>query len=152
MNQVNFAAYAGAPAAFQVKMRGFSQAYRNTRPMVEVGNWQPEEIAQVYFSRPLPASRTGEFTPRNGNRLAMNLVMEDHMPAQLRVYQSPDESAGYEGPEPTVRVSLGELLPLVALAHRHNYLWLQDFLDDEVAISPDLDEVLRAFRCYRPAG
>ncbi len=74
------------------------------------------------------------------------------MPAQLRVYQSPDESVGYEGPEPTVRVSLGELLPLVALAHRHNYVWLQDFLDDEVAISPDLHEVLRAFRSYRPAG
>lgn len=74
------------------------------------------------------------------------------MPAQLRVYQSPEESDFREGPEPTVRVSLGELLPLVALAHRHNYVWLQDFLDDEVAISPDLDEVLRAFRCYRPAG
>jgi len=74
------------------------------------------------------------------------------MPAQLKVYQSPDDAETYQGPEPTVRVSLGELLPLVALAHRHNYLWLQDFLDDEVAISPDLHEVLRAFRCYRPAG
>ena len=47
---------------------------------------------------------------------------------------------------------LGELLPLVALAHRHNYLWLQDFLDDEVAITADLFEVLRAFRTYRPSA
>jgi hypothetical protein len=74
------------------------------------------------------------------------------MPAQLRVYHSPEETETYAGPEPTVRVSLGELLPLVALAHRHNYMWLKDFLDDEVAISSDLNEVLRAFRCYRPAG
>jgi len=42
------------------------------------------------------------------------------------------------------------LLPLVALAQRHNYWWLQDFLDDEVCITADLYEVLRAFRCYRP--
>jgi hypothetical protein len=74
------------------------------------------------------------------------------MAAQLRVYETPDESDYEPGPEPTVRVSLGELLPLVALAHRHNYVWLKDFLDDEVAISSDLHEVLRAFRCYRPAG
>jgi hypothetical protein len=57
-----------------------------------------------------------------------------------------------ERPEPTVRVSLGDLLPLIALAHRQNYLWLQDFLDDEVAITDDLYEVLRAFRCYRPSA
>jgi hypothetical protein len=47
---------------------------------------------------------------------------------------------------------LGDLLPLVALAHRNNYLWLQDFLDDEVSITDDLYEVLRAFQCYRPSA
>jgi hypothetical protein len=57
-----------------------------------------------------------------------------------------------EGQAPSVRVSVGDLLPLVALAHRHNYLWLQDFLDDEVMITPDLYEVLRAFRCTRPSA
>ena len=73
------------------------------------------------------------------------------MAAHLRVYPEATEAAG-EGPAPVVRVSLGDLLPLVALAHRHNYLWLQDFLDDEVAITADLYEVLRAFRCYRPSA
>jgi len=67
------------------------------------------------------------------------------MAAQLRVYPVTAEPSG--GQEPTVRVSLADLLPLVALAHRNNYLWLQDFLDDEVAVTPDLYEVLRAFRC-----
>lgn len=73
------------------------------------------------------------------------------MAAHLRVY-STHETAPEDLPEPTVRVSLGELLPLVALAQRQNYLWLQDFLDDEVRITEDLYEVLRAFRCYRPSA
>jgi hypothetical protein len=50
-----------------------------------------------------------------------------------------------------VDVTLGDLLPLIALADRKNYVWLQDFLDDEVSITADLYEVLRAFRSYRPA-
>ena len=74
------------------------------------------------------------------------------MAAHLRVYPLSKENADLEGQAPTVRVSLGDLLPLVALAHRNNYLWLQDFLDDEVAITPDLYEVLRAFRCTRPSA
>jgi hypothetical protein len=74
------------------------------------------------------------------------------MAAHLRVYPLPKEALDVESEEPTVRVSLGDLLPLVALAHRHNYLWLQDFLEDEVAITSDLYEVLRAFRCHRPSA
>jgi hypothetical protein len=74
------------------------------------------------------------------------------MAAQLRVYPiSRDPVSTPSVSEPSVRVSLGELLPLVALAHRKNYVWLQDFLDDEVAVSADLYEVLRAFRSQRPA-
>lgn len=73
------------------------------------------------------------------------------MAAHLRVYRTEPEPTNFPTPEPIVHVRLGELLPLVALAHRHNYLWLQDFLDDEVAITSDLYEVLRAFRCCKPA-
>ncbi len=74
------------------------------------------------------------------------------MAAHLRVYPLPKDDLELQEQEPTVRVSLGDLLPLVALAHRHNYLWLQDFLEDEVAITSDLYEVLRAFRCHRPSA
>jgi hypothetical protein len=72
------------------------------------------------------------------------------MAAHLRVYPLSRETADVQ--PATVRVSLGDLLPLVALAHRKNYLWLQDFLDDEVTITEDLYEVLRAFRCNRPSA
>ncbi len=74
------------------------------------------------------------------------------MAAHLRVFPLTKESPEALAQEPTVRVSLADLLPLVALAHRNNYVWLQDFLDDEVVITPDLYEVLRAFRCTRPSA
>jgi hypothetical protein len=74
------------------------------------------------------------------------------MAAHLRVYPLSKENADGETQAATVRVSLGDLLPLVALAHRNNYLWLRDFLNDEVTITSDLYEVLRAFRCTRPSA
>jgi hypothetical protein len=74
------------------------------------------------------------------------------MPPHLRVFPASPEPAESDGPPATVRVSLGSLLPLLTLAHRHNYLWLQDFLDDEVCVTPDLYEVLRSFGCQRPSA
>ena len=74
------------------------------------------------------------------------------MAVQLRVYPSPQDQDSASPQPATVKVALAELLPLVALAHRHNYLWLHDFLDDEVVITADLYEVLRTFRCTRPSA
>lgn len=74
------------------------------------------------------------------------------MAPHLRVYPSLAETEVRILPCPSVRIRLGDLLPLVAMAQRNNYLWLQDFLDDEVAVTDDLYEVLRAFRCYRPSA
>src|SRR5262249_19118922 len=88
---------------------------------------------------PPPRSRSGA-PPQGGPFMAV----------QLRVYPSSVDPSEMETPEPSVRVRLGDLLPLIALAHRQNYVWLRDFLDDEVGITADLYEVLRAFRCYRP--
>ena len=74
------------------------------------------------------------------------------MAPQLRVYPVQEEADCYGSPEPTERVTLGDLLPLIALAHRKNYVWLHDFMDDQVMITSDLQEILRAFRCYRPSA
>ena len=73
------------------------------------------------------------------------------MPTQLRLYSAPVESDD-DTQDPTIRIRLADLLPLLALAKRNNYLWLQDFLDDEVCVTADLYEVLRAFRYYRPSA
>ena len=72
------------------------------------------------------------------------------MAAHLRVLPLSRQAPPRSKPE-MVDVTLGDLLPLIALAHRKNYVWLQDFLDDDVSITTDLYEVLRAFRSHRPA-
>ncbi len=72
------------------------------------------------------------------------------MAAHLRVYPQSLDTPDVQ--PATIRVSLGDLLPLVALAHRQNYLWLKDFLDDEVVITSDLYEVIRAFQSRRPSA
>jgi hypothetical protein len=74
------------------------------------------------------------------------------MSAQLRVYPAPDEFDTMTAPAPEVRIRLGDLLPLVALAQRMHFIWLKDFLDDEVCITSDLHEVLQAFRSCRPSA
>ena len=73
------------------------------------------------------------------------------MAMQLRVYPEPIDSYS-PVQEPTVRVRLGDLLPIIAMAKRNNYLWLQDFLDDEVTITDDLYDVIRAFQSRRPCA
>ena len=75
------------------------------------------------------------------------------MAAHLRVYPETFKAEPHERPEPTIRVSLGDLLPLLSMAKKNNNLWLQDFLDDEVSITSDLYEILRAFSYYhRPTA
>jgi hypothetical protein len=73
----------------------------------------------------------------------------------------------YFGPEPSdgsvvetvaaassqrVAVPLGEILPMLIDAANTNRAWLQDFADDEVAISADLYEVLTAYQQLRNVG
>ena len=68
------------------------------------------------------------------------------MPAQLRVYPASLDAEHDDTQAPTVRICLADLLPLLALAKKNNYLWLQDFLNDQVTVTPDLYDVLRSFR------
>ena len=72
----------------------------------------------------------------------------------LRVYHGPEESATLSLQETrehtkTVRVPLGDVLPLLADAVRSERTWLKDFTDDEITLSTDLYEVLLAYQFYR---
>lgn len=67
------------------------------------------------------------------------------MPVQLRVYSPAMDSDDDEMQDPTIRIRLADLLPLLAFAKKNNYLWLQDFLEDEVSVTSDLYDVLRSF-------
>jgi len=75
------------------------------------------------------------------------------MAAQLRVFPRSLDSSDVDIQDPNVRVRLSDLMPLLSIARRNNYLWLQDFLEDEVRITPDLYDVLRAFgSSHRPSA
>ena len=77
------------------------------------------------------------------------------MAAHLRVYPGIDEIEDEQDAEssgPAVHIRLGDLLPLVAMAQKLHFIWLKDFLDDEVTISTDLHDVLQAFRGVRPSA
>jgi hypothetical protein len=74
------------------------------------------------------------------------------MAAHLRIFSEPRKETEPEAQPPTVSVSLRDLLPLLTMAHRNNFLWLQDFLEDEVVVTPDLYDVLRAFQAVRPSA
>jgi len=76
------------------------------------------------------------------------------MRPNLRVYYGPQEEAQptasvLQQTKPTITVSLGEILPLLADAVQSDRTWLRDFADDEVTISMDLYEVLLAYQYYR---
>ncbi len=74
---------------------------------------------------------------------------------KLRVYTGPDlestsRSIVQEAQRAdTVRVTLGEVLPLLADAVASDRTWLSDFADDDITISSDLFDVLQAYRHFR---
>jgi hypothetical protein len=77
----------------------------------------------------------------------------------LHIYREPfadneSDTAAYREtiPMPSVSVRLGDLLPLVAMAQKRNFVWLKDFLDDEVRITDDLHEVLQTLRASKPGA
>jgi hypothetical protein len=72
--------------------------------------------------------------------------------ARLRVFPQPDEDQHDGDPGPAISVRLSDLYPLLAQAYRDNYVWLRDFEDDELLVSPDLYEVIRAFADCRPSA
>jgi hypothetical protein len=69
----------------------------------------------------------------------------------LRIYRGPAEkTARPASTSPaTIKVNVGEVLPLLADAIASQRTWLSDFENDEVTISADLYEVLLAYKYYR---
>ena len=77
---------------------------------------------------------------------------------KLRVYTGPEVESSNASllqeslPANMVKVSLGEILPLLADAVASNRTWLSDFEADDIAISSDLHDVLQAYRHFRRPG
>lgn len=73
------------------------------------------------------------------------------MATHLKLY-TPATDEAEASPEPDVRVRLSDLIPVITMAQRMNFIWLKDFMDDEIAISQDLYEVMQAFASSRPTS
>jgi len=76
---------------------------------------------------------------------------------RLRVYTGPEReqqnvSLLEQPADNSVRVALGDILPLLADAFVSNRTWLTDFKEDEISISADLHDVLQAYRHFRRPG
>lgn len=77
---------------------------------------------------------------------------------KLKVYTGPDAdqqavSLLHEGGDSSaVKVTLGEILPLLADAVASHRTWLSDFEQDEISVSSDLYDVLQAYRHFRRPG
>ena len=73
------------------------------------------------------------------------------MSTHLRVFNEP-QIFSLDAPPANTRVRLGDLLPLLEAAQSSRYLWLRDFLNDEVHITEDLYDVLQEFSGFRPSA
>lgn len=71
--------------------------------------------------------------------------------ARLRLFPHPEEDHDDEN-SPSIPIRLSDLYPLLAQAYRDNYVWLRDFEDDQLLVSNDLYEVVRAFSNCRPSA
>lgn len=72
--------------------------------------------------------------------------------ARLRLYRPADEKPVEEHRPPCMSIPLSDLYPLLAQAFRENYTWLRDFENEDVVVSGDLYEVIRAFANIRPSA
>lgn len=72
--------------------------------------------------------------------------------ARFRVFPYPEDELRDEVHAPSVPIRLADLYPLLAQAYRDNYVWLRDFEDDQMLVSRDLYEVVRAFSNCRPSA
>jgi hypothetical protein len=72
--------------------------------------------------------------------------------ARLRLFPRPEDEPIEEPHTPAVPIRLSDLYPLLAHAYHDNYIWLRDFENDELIVSNDLYEVVRAFSNARPSA
>ena len=72
--------------------------------------------------------------------------------ARLRVFPRPEDETQDDRHAPAVSIRLVDLYPLLAQAYHDHYVWLRDFENDQILVSNDLFEVVRAFADCRPSA
>ncbi len=72
--------------------------------------------------------------------------------ARLRVFSPIVDEPIENFRSPKMAIPLADLYPLLSQAFSNNHTWLRDFDHDEVMVSSDLYEVIRAFANIRPSA
>ncbi len=71
----------------------------------------------------------------------------------LRLFpQTEEEAPPSPEQEATVSVRVQDLFPILRQALKANHVWLRDFQDDEVRVTQDFYDVIRAFSSLRPSA
>jgi hypothetical protein len=72
----------------------------------------------------------------------------------LRLFPHSDESPPTAATEQqaNVPVRMRDLISVLRQAIKANYVWLRDFQDDEVRVTQDFYDVIRAFSSLRPSA
>ena len=71
----------------------------------------------------------------------------------LRLFpQNEEETPLSVDQEATVSVRVKDLFPILRQAVKANYVWLRDFQDDEIRVTQDFYDVIRAFSSLRPSA
>ena len=72
----------------------------------------------------------------------------------LRLFRGPETTEAESKPQPGrwVRVRLQDIYPLLSEALRSKRTWLRDFDEEELHISQDLYDCIRAFDHCRPSA
>lgn len=71
---------------------------------------------------------------------------------RLRLFTGEQSPVPSEDSRFSVRVRLSDISNALLDAIRSDRAWIEDFADDEVAVSADLFEVISAYRRYRPGA
>ena len=71
----------------------------------------------------------------------------------LRLFpQAEEEAPPSSEQEASVTIRLGDLFQLLRHAVKANYAWIKDFEDDEIRVTSDFYDVVRAFMGLRPSA
>ncbi len=75
---------------------------------------------------------------------------------QLKLYtapeSAPEDCQAREEVDGRVTLTLGDLFPLLLDAVQSQRTWLADFEEDDITISADLYDVIRAYQHFRPSA
>lgn len=90
-------------------------------------------------------TRLRVYSPPEGESASSAAASGKRMGAESRgkLEVRPDSSP--QAQPPGVPIRLADLYPLLAQAYQDNYLWLQDFEEDELLVSSDFFEIVKAF-------